>query len=98
LITSPSFYFFSTLKYLQLSFKISVPEATGFLMSGIFSALGIGVSVTIIAIGGGFSGSGSSITNPPAADLWRIGEKIKGDQVFLFRNMEPIQFLLLFLS
>jgi hypothetical protein len=51
-------------------------------MSGIFSALGIGVSVTIIAIGGGFSGPGPSITNPPtAADLWRVGEKIKEGEV-----------------
>jgi hypothetical protein len=53
-----------------------------FLMSSIFSALGIGVSVTIIAIGGGFSGLGPSITNPPsAADLWRVGEKIKEGEV-----------------
>ncbi len=51
-------------------------------MSGIFSALGIGVSVTIIAIGGGFSGPGPSITNPPtAADLWRVGEKIKEGEI-----------------
>lgn len=51
-------------------------------MSGIFSALGISVSVTIIAIGGGFSGPAPSITNPPtAADLWRVGEKIKEGDV-----------------
>jgi hypothetical protein len=50
-------------------------------MSGIFSALGIGVSVTIIAMGGGFSGL-TFITNPPsAADLWRVGEKIKEGEV-----------------
>lgn len=48
-----------------------------FLTTGIFSILGIAVSVIIIARGGGFSGSGASITNPPTdADLWRIGQKI----------------------
>ena len=48
-----------------------------FLMTGIFSLVGITVSVIIIASGGGFSGPGASITNPPTdADLWRIGQKI----------------------
>ena len=48
-----------------------------FLTTGIFSILGIAVSVIIIARGGGFSGPGASITNPPTdADLWRIGQKI----------------------
>jgi hypothetical protein len=48
-----------------------------FLMTGIFSLLGIAVSVIIIANGGGFSGPGPSITKPPTqADLWRLGQKI----------------------
>ena len=48
-----------------------------FLTTGIFSILGIAVSIIIIARGGGFSGPGASITNPPTdADLWRIGQKI----------------------
>ena len=48
-----------------------------FLMTGIFSLVGIAVSVIIIARGGGFSAPGASITNPPTdADLWRIGQKI----------------------
>jgi hypothetical protein len=48
-----------------------------FLVTGIFSMVGIAVSVIIIASGGGFSGPGPSITNPPtAADLWKIGQKI----------------------
>ena len=46
-------------------------------MTGIFSLVGIAVSVIIIARGGGFSAPGASITNPPTdADLWRIGQKI----------------------
>ena len=48
-----------------------------FLLTAVFAALGISVSVIIIALGGGFSGPGPSIMNPPsAADLWRVGEKI----------------------
>lgn len=46
-------------------------------MAGIFSIVGIAVSIIIIASGGGFSGPGPSITHPPTdADLWRIGQKI----------------------
>ncbi len=53
------------------------PRQTVFLIAGIFSIIGIAVSVIIIAIGGGFSGASTSITNPPTdADLWRIGQKI----------------------
>jgi hypothetical protein len=48
-----------------------------FLMTGMFSLVGIAVSVIIIASGGGFSGPGPSITKPPTnADLWRLGQKI----------------------
>ena len=53
------------------------PKRIIFLASGIFAAIGILVSVVIIAIGGGFSGSGPSIFNPPTSqDLWTIGSNI----------------------
>ena len=45
------------------------------LLSIIFIALGISVSAILIAIGGGFSGSRSSVFNPPTqADLWTVGK------------------------
>ena len=45
------------------------------LLSAIFGIVGIGVSVIIIAIGGGFSGTGSSMLDPPdESDLWTVGE------------------------
>jgi hypothetical protein len=54
------------------------PKRIVFLASGIFAAIGILVSVVIIAINGGFSGSGPSIFNPPTSkDLWTIGSNIK---------------------
>lgn len=56
------------------------PKRIIFLASGIFAAIGILVSVVIIAIGGGFSGSGNgpSIFNPPTSkDLWTIGGNIE---------------------
>ena len=54
------------------------PKRIIFLASGIFAAIGILVSVVIIAINGGFSGSGPSIFNPPTSkDLWTIGSNIK---------------------
>jgi len=44
----------------------------------IFSSLGLGVSVAIIATGGGFSGPGASLTNPPTSkDIWTLGENIR---------------------
>lgn len=53
------------------------PKKTIFLASGILAAIGVLVSVIIIAIGGGFSGSGPSIFNPPTSrDLWTIGSNI----------------------
>ncbi len=47
-------------------------------LTGIFAAFGIGVSLAIIAAGGGFSnGSGSSILNPPTSkDIWQIGTNL----------------------
>jgi hypothetical protein len=45
------------------------------LLSIIFSALGISVSIILIALAGGFSGSRSSILNPPTqADVWTVGK------------------------
>lgn len=53
------------------------PKRIIFLASGILAAIGILVSVVIIAIGGGFSGDGPSIFNPPTSeDLWTIGSNI----------------------
>ena len=55
------------------------PKRIIFLASGIFAAVGILVSVVIIAINGGFSGgpNGPSILNPPTSkDLWTIGGNI----------------------
>jgi hypothetical protein len=53
------------------------PKQQVFLMTAIFSAIGISVSIAIIANGGGFSGPGPSIFNPPSnSDLWKVGEKI----------------------
>ncbi len=46
-------------------------------MVGLFSALGIGVSVGIIAFGGGFAGGDTSIFNPPtSADIYVIGAQV----------------------
>jgi hypothetical protein len=53
------------------------PKRMIFLVSGIFAAIGILVSVAIIAINGGFSGGGPSIFNPPTSkDLWTLGSNI----------------------
>jgi hypothetical protein len=48
-----------------------------YLSSAIFGAIGILVSVVIIAMNGGFSGPGPSILNPPTSkDQWSIGSNI----------------------
>lgn len=49
--------------------------------TAIFSALGIGVSVGIIAAGGGFSGGPApSILHPPtSSDIWHIGNNLQND-------------------
>lgn len=53
------------------------PKRIIFLATGIFAAIGILVSVAIIAINGGFSGEGPSIFNPPTSqDLWTVGSNI----------------------
>lgn len=48
-------------------------------MTAIFAAVGVGVSVGIIAAGGGFSGPGGpDIFNPPSdADIWKVGGNIQ---------------------
>ena len=47
------------------------------LLSGIMAAFGVGVSVIIIALNGGFSGPGPSLFNPPtASNLWAVGGSI----------------------
>jgi hypothetical protein len=53
------------------------PKRMIFLAAGIFAAIGILVSVLIIAMNGGFSGRGPSIFNPPTSkDLWTLGSNI----------------------
>lgn len=54
------------------------PKRMILLAAGIFAAIGILVSVAIIAINGGFSGGGPSIFNPPTSkDLWTIGSNME---------------------
>ena len=56
------------------------PKRIIFVATGIFAGVGILVSVVIIAINGGFSGTnegGPSIFNPPTSkDLWTLGSNI----------------------
>ena len=53
------------------------PKRRVILLTSVLGALGISVSVIIIAIGGGFSGSIPSLLNPPSsADLWTVGEGV----------------------
>ena len=53
------------------------PKRIIFLATGILAAIGILVSVAIIAINGGFSGGGPSIFNPPTSkDLWTLASNI----------------------
>jgi len=53
------------------------PKRIAFLAAGIFGAVGILVSVVIIALNGGFSGSGPSIFKPPTSkDLLTLGSNI----------------------
>lgn len=53
------------------------PKQQVAVMVAIFSALGIGVSIGIIAFGGGFSGGGGNVFNPPSdADIYMVGEAV----------------------
>jgi len=48
-----------------------------------FCRLGISVNVIVIAVGSRFSGTSSSIVNPPTKDdLWRVG-KPEGSEITL---------------
>ena len=53
------------------------PKRQVAIMVGVFSALGVGVSVGIIAFGGGFSGGGGNLFNPPtASDIYVVGAQV----------------------
>lgn len=53
------------------------PKQQVAIMVAVFSALGVGVSVAIIASGGGFSGSPGNIFNPPTgADIYVVGSQV----------------------
>lgn len=57
-------------------------------MTGILAAFGVGVSVAIIAAGGGFSSQGPSILNPPTKeDIWVVGSNIQ-DGTFLEYSLD----------
>ena len=47
-------------------------------MTAIFATLGVGVSIAIIAPGGGFESSSPNILDPPTeADIWKVGDHIQ---------------------
>jgi hypothetical protein len=48
------------------------------IVTAIFATLGVGVSIALIAAGGGFESSSPSIFNPPTeADIWKVGDHIQ---------------------
>jgi len=48
------------------------------IMTAVFATLGIGVSIAIIAAGGGFESSSPNILDPPTeADIWKVGDHIQ---------------------
>ena len=50
------------------------------LLSLVLGALGITVSLVIVAVGGGFSGPVPSLLNPPSSkDLWVVGEGLRNN-------------------
>jgi hypothetical protein len=50
------------------------------IVTAIFATLGIGVSVALIAAGGGFETSGPNIFDPPTeADIWKVGDHIQDE-------------------
>jgi hypothetical protein len=53
------------------------------IMTAVFATLGIGVSIALVAAGGGFEGgSRPDIFNPPTeADIWKVGDHIQGGMV-----------------
>jgi hypothetical protein len=47
-------------------------------MTAIFAIAGVGVSIAIIAAGGGFNGPSPNIFHPPTeADIWKVGDHIQ---------------------
>lgn len=61
------------------------PKRQVAVMIGVFSALGVGVSVAIIALGGGFSGGGGNIFNPPTgSDIYVVGAQVQDDTEFVY--------------
>jgi hypothetical protein len=54
------------------------PKRRVAIVTAVFAAVGVGVSVGIIAAGGGFSGGSVPIFNPPTeADIWEVGSNIQ---------------------
>ncbi len=50
------------------------------ILTAIFASLGIGVSVALIAAGGGFESSNPNIFDPPTeADIWEVGDNIQDE-------------------
>jgi hypothetical protein len=48
------------------------------IITAIFASLGIGVSVALIAAGGGFESSNPNIFDPPTeADIWKVGDHVQ---------------------
>ena len=48
------------------------------ILTAIFASLGIGVSIALIAAGGGFESSNPNILDPPTeADIWEVGDNIQ---------------------
>ena len=48
------------------------------IITAIFATLGVGVSIAIIAAGGGFESSSPNILDPPTeADIWKVGDHIQ---------------------
>jgi len=54
------------------------PKRRVAVMTAAFAALGVGVSVAIIAAGGGFTGPGTTLPRPPTQeDIWTVGSGIQ---------------------
>lgn len=53
------------------------PKRKVAILTAVLAAFGIGVSLAIIAAGGGFSGAGPSLLNPPSSrDIWQVGANL----------------------
>jgi hypothetical protein len=48
------------------------------IITAIFASLGVGVSIALIAAGGGFEGSNPNVFDPPTEeDIWEVGDHIQ---------------------